>query len=93
MSNAYEAASLCESERYIKIRVMHHGEYLFIVMTNPSVYPVIHHEKGLLTGKKESETHGIGTQNMKEIAEKYDGKVEWTYDRGCVTTTISVKYI
>lgn len=33
----------------------------------------------LVTSKKDSKNHGIGTKNMQHIAEKYHGSMKWYY--------------
>ena len=41
----------------------------------------------LLTSKQDKENHGIGTQNMQQVVEKYDGTLTWECDEeGQVTT-------
>ena len=57
---------------------MEHSAYN-ITMLNTVNKPVMANNPKLITTKKDKELHGFGTKIIRDIAEKYDGSVDF-YD-------------
>jgi hypothetical protein len=73
LDNAIEAAQLLliPEERFISIRIFTHNHMLTIQIVNSYV----HSKKKL---KKNSEFHGVGLLNVRQITEKYGGHITTT---------------
>lgn len=56
-----------------------------LLMTGQSGFP--------LTKKKDKDLHGIGLENIKSAAEKYQGAVDWTAEEGLFTLSVMLKNI
>lgn len=54
-----------------------------LMMTGQSGFPV--------TKKKDKNLHGIGLENIKSAAEKYQGAVDWTAEGGVFTLSVMLK--
>lgn len=54
-----------------------------LLMTGQSGFP--------LTKKKDKDLHGIGLENIKSAAEKYQGAVDWTAEGGVFTLSVMLK--
>ena len=78
--NAYEAARDCIEEKSIEVIFRCNEPFLFIVITNSCAMPPARKDGKLLTSKSDTESHGLGTQNMIETVEKYNGDIRWNYD-------------
>lgn len=92
MSNAYEATKQCNGNRKLKVSAATNGDRMFLKIENPSVHELRFTSNGLATTKEVQKLHGIGSRNMKQVAEKYDGSVSWNYEDGIVTTTINLRF-
>ena len=77
--NAISAAKECTESRKIMLDIhMEHSAYN-ITMLNTVNKPVMANNPKLITTKKDKELHGFGTIIIRDIAEKYDGSVDF-YD-------------
>lgn len=77
LTNALEAA-----EQEILVELKEVQEILLVTVENDcAVAPVIVNGK-LVTSKKEKLQHGWGTQIVEQIAEKYEGSVEYKVEEG-----------
>lgn len=79
MDNAKEALLQTKNERklYIEVRQIEQG-----IWFNISNSAIEKQNQLLETKKKNKKDHGYGTENMKYIIEKYDGKIEFFYEQG-----------
>ncbi|HSH34949.1 GHKL domain-containing protein, partial [Schnuerera sp.] len=56
--------------------------YLFIEISNPTLFNPIDEEGKLETTKKDSKNHGFGIKSIKGVVEKYDGILNYEYNEG-----------
>lgn len=56
-----------------------------LIMTGQSGFPV--------TKKKDKDLHGVGLENIKSAAEKYQGAVDWTAEGGVFTLLVMLKNV
>lgn len=73
LDNAIEANEKYTGERYIEIQAVEMPGTLIISIENPIAEPVQRKGGQLLTSKADKDRHGIGTQNVREIVERYGG--------------------
>lgn len=78
LDNALEALELID-EKYLYIGISYKKGVLIIRIRNS--FDGIIEKKGesLQSRKKEKQKHGIGMENIKEIVDKYDGKIDIDY--------------
>lgn len=78
--NSIEAAENCEEKSIDFIVKRNDNGCRIIDMTNSCIQrPIIKNHK-LLSTKKDSEYHGIGTKNIEKTVKKYNGEIEWIYN-------------
>lgn len=75
VKNACEAATLCEEERSVEVCVRSYKQKLFLEIRNSAIAAPTAGDGHLATTKEDVENHGIGTRNMADIVEKYEGKL------------------
>lgn len=91
VKNAYEAAAQCGKNRFVKVQIKTYRQKIFLEICNSAAAAPQFQDGHLVTTKKDRKSHGIGTQNMADITEKYDGKLTWEYDgNGHVITKIEI---
>ena len=83
LDNAIEAAT----ERVeLKIRLIH-GMILISLKNDCKAEPVIKNGE-LVTTKEDKKAHGWGTKSIKDIVQRYDGSINYSYQNNCFTTEI-----
>lgn len=75
----------------IKVNIENKRNYLCITIGNTIISSVLKNNSKLKTTKRDSEHHGIGTQSMKSITEKYDGMIEFYETGSMFVTNIMIK--
>lgn len=91
LKNACEAAERCAEKREVFVLIKSYKKMLFLEIRNTAIEAPRVQDGQLLTSKQDKENHGIGTQNMQQVVEKYDGTLTWEYDEeGQVTTKIEI---
>lgn len=96
LDNAVEACRKLEgSGRDLFIRIISYQKkgMLFIKMEN-SFDGKVTVKKGAefpTTSKQDKKTHGIGLANIKNVAEKYDGGVDWQAEEGVFTLLVMLQ--
>ena len=81
LKNAAEAVRDIE-DKTVDVTVKLNGHHLVLEESNWTMKPVIIEDGRLKTTKNDKEKHGIGSRNMIEIAEKYNGDVFFRYENG-----------
>lgn len=81
LKNAAEAVRDME-DKTVDVTVKINGHHLVLEESNWTMKPVIIEDGRLKTTKNDKEKHGIGSRNMIEIAEKYNGDVFFRYENG-----------
>lgn len=76
LKNAAEAVKDVK-EKTVNVTIKVKGHHLLLEESNHTLKPVIFEEGRLMTTKHDKEKHGIGSQNIKEIVEKYNGSVSY----------------
>lgn len=77
LENAVEACGRYHGNRYIRMEIATYKSNVFITISNPYPYNSQQFQKRLRTEKEEREYHGYGIQNMKAVAEKYNGNLSY----------------
>lgn len=82
LDNAIEACSnVEEKERYVKIQFHYEYESLYIKIENP-YYGTIRRDRKeqIISRKRDSNSHGIGLQSIREMVEKINGIFEISHN-------------
>lgn len=92
LKNAIEA---CEKipegqERKIQTKVGSYNDQIYLTIRNTAANEVVIKNQRLITTKKDKENHGIGSQNVKEAVEKYDGIIVYEYENGWFIVSIGI---
>ncbi len=75
IDNAVEAAVKVASDKYVMLNIRRMTDKVIIECENTYVEkPTIENDQ-FITSKKEKDEHGIGLKNIKEIVNKYGGKL------------------
>lgn len=77
MKNAYEAASKCDSIKFIDVKIGTYDDYIDVEIINSIDILPQKNGRWMETTKKDKDRHGIGTRNMANIVEKNGGDIEW----------------
>lgn len=81
LENALEACiDIIEPVPVIKMKAIQKGNVYCFEIENPIMNG---DDKFVLRSKKDSETHGYGIKNIREIVEKYQGSYEYEVVDGC----------
>lgn len=85
LDNAIEATDkvpvdAIDIDREIKFVCVEKEEGWYIDCKNPFVEAPLITEEGLMTTKKNKESHGIGSRTMQDIIKKYNGTLEYSTD-------------
>lgn len=98
LDNAVEAcrklkAEDAEAEAFIRLYSFQKGKMFFVEVENSFDGTVIRKRQAEFpaTDKADRETHGIGMANIKSVAEKYHGAVEWTVSGTVFTLSVMMK--
>ena len=90
LENAIEAASKCELKRKIVFELKNINDVLLLKIWNTSCkFPHVKNDK-FVTDKREKNTHGWGIESVKNILEKYDGKINFEYDNNYFEVVIII---
>ncbi|MBS7007635.1 MAG: GHKL domain-containing protein [Anaerostipes sp.] len=76
LKNAAEAVRDVE-DKTVNVTIKIQGHHLLLEESNQTIKPVIIEEGRLQTTKHDKEKHGIGSRNVREIVEKYNGSVSY----------------
>lgn len=82
LDNAYRSASCC-AEKYIDITIkqLENSDIVRITASNPCISSPQFDEDGRpVTTKQDKHLHGLGLKSIEQIAEKYNGFVDYRYD-------------
>lgn len=84
LDNGIEAAAMSGQENpEVLLRMRQERDYLFIHLENPVDESVSTHVRlRLQTTKRDREAHGYGTKIIRQIAEMYNGHVQYSYKDG-----------
>lgn len=82
-----------EAEIFIRLYSFQKGKMFFIEAENSFDGDVIRKEQAEFpeTNKKDKEVHGIGLVNIKKVAEKYYGAVDWSVNNQIFTLSIMMQ--
>jgi hypothetical protein len=80
LDNAMEAADKSEGRKYIHLTIMNAPKGCEIICENSfSVKPVVVNSR-FQTTKENAGIHGIGMENIRDIAKKYSGEVHFNFE-------------
>ena len=92
LKNAIEA---CEKipkgqERRIEAKVGSYNNQIYLEIKNTVAAEVIIRNDRLITSKDDKENHGIGSRNVEEAVEKYDGTIVYQCKNGWFEVELSI---
>lgn len=91
LENAVEACGRYKGERYIKMEIATYKSNIFITICNPCAQNQRQSRKKFRTEKKDRDYHGYGIQNMRAVAEKYNGSLFYEEKEGEFTVKIHLE--
>lgn len=93
LDNAVEASvkipDLKKRRISLKARVTENGYFTFEI-TNTKANAVREHKGRLVSDKEDSDTHGLGLANVREMVEKYSGTLDISYTETTFTVTVLI---
>ena len=92
IKNALEAALRTESEKkFINIELTSFEKHIEIKVENTTNGELdIGADGTLISTKNDSDNHGQGFASMKEIADRYNGEINYNLKSGCFTLEITI---
>ena len=88
LDNALNAVKKLEQDRYIDIKIKYTKGRLIVTIDN-SFDGIIIKEKGkIITSHRDKTNHGLGLESVKTVLEKYNGLIEFKYDRNIFHTAL-----
>lgn len=94
LQNALEACEkMSEGERFIALAGRRKGRFLLIEVKNSFAGDLVFGTDGLPVTDKKTDVsmHGIGLSNVRRIAEKYMGEMEWSQENQIFQITVMVQ--
>ena len=89
--NAIEAASKCKEDKFIRVEIKAESGHMNVIMENSYCESVMIKGDHFDTTKKEdTENHGYGLSNIKDIVRKYGGGYDITYDKNVFRISIHI---
>lgn len=88
VDNAREALEHVEGERIFRIEIRSYRQWLYLNVQNSAVDGEINFNH---TNKQDQKVHGYGVQNMKRVAEKYHGSIQWNKKNEIVEVAIQLE--
>lgn len=83
IDNAIEACEKqTDGERFIEIKIQAFAHQVLIGVANTVDKDIMRENSKLRTTKEDGENHGFGIQSIREIANKYDGTVQFSQENG-----------
>ncbi|NJA01277.1 sensor histidine kinase, partial [Clostridioides difficile] len=81
LDNAIEASLKIPdlSNRKVVLKARCEKEYFSYLLTNNKVNPINRKQELFISDKKDSNSHGYGIENIREIVNKYNGKLDISY--------------
>ena len=92
LRNAIESCEKIEdvSNRIIKIKMNTYQSFIFITIENTVAKEVKIKNNELVTEKKDTRYHGLGSGNVKAVVDKYNGKLAYYCENGWFKTEIQI---
>ncbi len=92
VKNAIEACEKIDeiSNRKIRIAVGAYHFQIFISVKNTFAGDIVKKENRLITTKKDSRNHGLGSGNVENTVKKYDGVLEYRCEEGWFTAEVTI---
>lgn len=82
LDNAIEAAEKCEDGKGKITCIFRNINDMFIFkVKNTSIYKPYEKNTKFYTSKKEKDEHGWGIESVKQIVRKYNGEIDFKYDK------------
>lgn len=84
MKNAIEACEKIENvnDRMIEMKLAEYNNKIFVMIRNRVYEGVSIENNSLKTTKKDKKNHGLGSENVKQAVEKYNGSIEYHFENG-----------
>ena len=92
LDNAIEACRKIPeaSERFLSVKARCQKGFFSYKVVNSKANEVTEENGCFITSKKDAGLHGIGLKNVKQIAAKYEGYVEVSYDEHSFTVVVMI---
>jgi signal transduction histidine kinase len=83
INNAIEACDKVKAteERTIRLKSTYVDDFFVLVAANAKENDIYIEEGNFVTSKQDSFIHGLGTKNIREVVEKYNGQVKFEYTK------------
>lgn len=79
LTNAVEASvRLQEKEKAIDVNVYYYNSHFYLSIKNNVEWAVLVEDNKVKTSKEDKNWHGFGIYNVKQVVEKYGGKITFT---------------
>lgn len=78
--NAIEATEISAGKRIHFSLIVRNSNYAVIVLENSCDKRPQESNGRLVSAKKDPEAHGIGMRSIKRVVDKYNGKLDWSYN-------------
>lgn len=76
--------------RKIEIRVGSYNNQIYLSFRNTVEKNIMVEKQRLVTSKRDKDNHGIGSQNVKEAVQKYDGTIIYKCEDGWFEVKIGI---
>lgn len=90
LDNAIEACSKCTGEKQIEMKIVKKDGKIIITVVNTVETGVLDKNPSLLTTKLSRKFHGFGIPSIKNIAEKYNGSVDFYEEDGLFHSQVMI---
>ena len=92
LKNAIEACEEIaeEKEKKIEIRVGSYNNQIYLSFRNTVEKNIMVEKQRLVTSKRDKDNHGIGSKNVKEAVQKYDGTIIYKCEDGWFEVKIGI---
>jgi len=83
LNNAFEAACKAIDDKYVVVKVEEKENGLLVLVRNSYYGEIVEKLDGdFVTTKDDKKNHGMGVRIIKNVVEKYGGKVKFSYSSG-----------
>ncbi len=91
LENAFEACENIVEDRKVTLDIQQHEGFVLFKVTNSVAKNPFQSNSSLVSTKAgDSKTHGLGLRNIRDISQKYNGRLESKYIDGVFISTVLI---
>lgn len=92
MKNAIEACEKIENvdERIIEMKFAEYNNKILLMIRNRVYENVLIENNSLKSTKSDKKNHGLGSGNVEQAVEKYNGSIEYHFEKGYFTVEMYI---